>query len=390
MKPAETDTRVCRSIGEIAPDAWDACACPEVRQDGGRPVDPFSTHRFLLALEESGSVGPGTGWQPLHLAVWRGDELIAVSPTYAKEHSHGEYIFDFAWADAYARAGGAYYPKLQIAVPFTPVAGRRLLARPGDETTGRAALLAGAVGLAAENGLSSLHITFCTRDEAETGAEAGLLHRTGLQYHWHNEGYDRFEDFLSALSSRKRKAIRKERARAQNFGGTIHMFSGDEISSGHWDAFWRFYQDTGTRKWGRPYLSRVFFDLIHETMREDVLLIMARRDGNWVAGALNFIGREALFGRYWGCTEDHPFLHFELCYHQAVEYAISAGFSRVEAGAQGAHKIARGYRPVPVHSLHWINDPGFREAVADFLVAEREAVAAEIMALDRHAPYRKG
>ncbi len=379
-----------RSISEVAPEAWDRCADPDAQADGARPLDPFTAHRFLSALEESGSVGPGTGWEPFHLEARRGDEIIAVAPMYAKAHSRGEYIFDFAWAEAYARAGGAYYPKLQIAVPFTPVTGRRFLVRRGFEAEGRAALVAGAVRAAAESGLSSLHVTFCTQGEAEAGQAMGLLHRIGQQYHWHNEGYGDFDDFLAALSSRKRKAIRKERARARGFGGTIHMLTGNEILPAHWEAFWAFYQDTGARKWGRPYLTRAFFDLIHETMRDDVLLVMARREGRWIAGALNFIGREALFGRYWGAIEDHPCLHFELCYYRAIEYAIAEGLARVEAGAQGEHKIARGYVPACVHSLHWIADPGFRAAVADYLEAEREAVGEEIEALARHAPFRKG
>ncbi len=390
MDGEEARILIRRSISEVAPEAWDRCADPDAQADGARPLDPFTTHRFLSALEESGSVGPGTGWEPFHLEARQGDEIIAVAPMYAKAHSQGEYIFDFAWAEAYARADGAYYPKLQIAVPFTPVTGRRFLVRPGFEAEGRAALVAGAVQVAAERGLSSLHVTFCTQSEAEAGRGMGLLHRIGQQYHWHNEGYGDFADFLAALSSRKRKAIRKERARAQGFGGTIHMLTGDEILPEHWEAFWAFYQDTGARKWGRPYLTRAFFDLIHEAMRDDVLLVMARREGRWIAGALNFIGREALFGRYWGAIEDHPCLHFELCYYRALEYAIEHGLPRVEAGAQGEHKIARGYVPACVHSLHWIADPGFRAAVADYLEAEREAVGEEIEALARYAPFRKG
>ncbi len=390
MKGEEISIHLRRGLSEIAPGAWDACADPEAGAGGTRAADPFTTHRFLLALEESGSVGPGTGWAPFHLEARQGGEIIAVAPMYAKEHSQGEYIFDFAWAEAYARAGGAYYPKLQIAVPFTPVTGRRLLVCPGFEAAGRAALVSGAVQVAAENGLSSLHVTFCTEGEAEAGQAMGLMPRIGRQYHWHNAGYGDFAEFLAALSSRKRKAIRKERARAQAFGGTIHMLTGDEILPEHWQAFWAFYQDTGARKWGRPYLTRAFFDLIHETMRDDILLVMARRGGRWIAGALNFIGREALYGRYWGTIEDHPCLHFELCYYRAIEYAIAQGLARVEAGAQGEHKIARGYVPVPVHSLHWIADPGFRAAVAQYLEAEREAVGQEIGALARHAPFRKG
>jgi hypothetical protein len=296
MAETRIEIDVLTSFGDIAPGAWDACACPEAA-DGGRPVDPFTTHRFLVALEQSGSVGPGTGWQPRPLIARQGGEVIAAAPLYVKSHSQGEYIFDFNWAHAYERAGGDYYPKLQIAVPFTPVTGRRFLVRPGFEEIGLAALVQGAVQLAAENGLSSLHCTFCTESEAESCNRLGLMRRASQQFHWVNDGYEDFDAFLATLSSRKRKNIRKERATAQSFGGEIRALTGEMILPGHWEAFWRFYQDTGARKWGSPYLTRAFFDIAHETMRDDILLILAERDGRPVAGALNFIGRRSLFCR---------------------------------------------------------------------------------------------
>jgi predicted N-acyltransferase len=302
-------------------------------------------------------------------------------PLYAKGHSQGEYIFDHNWAHAWESAGGDYYPKLQGAVPFTPANGRRFLARPGFETDGRAALAQGAVALAEQAEVSSLHVTFCTAEERAWGEGAGFLARTTQQFHWLNRGYADFDAFLADLASRKRKAIRKERARAQAFGGDIVELTGDALEPSHWDAFWRFYQDTGGRKWGRPYLTREFFDRVQATMRDDVLLVLARRNRRWVAGALNFIGRDTLYGRYWGCTEDHDCLHFELCYYRAIDWAIAHGLARVEAGAQGEHKLARGYLPVATHSLHWIADPGFAKAVARFLEAEGAAVGQEIEVL---------
>ena len=374
-------------LADIAASDWDACACPEVA-DGGRPFDPFTTHRFLLALEDSGSVGPGTGWQPRYLTAAMDGQMIAALPLYAKGHSQGEYIFDHNWAHAYEGAGGRYYPKLQAAVPFTPATGRRFLTRPGFEAIGMSALIQGAVQIASENQLSSVHATFCTEAEAIAGAEMGLMRRTGQQFHWVNDGYADFEAFLAALSSRKRKTLRKERAGAMAFGGDILSLTGDAIEPEHWDAFWHFYQDTGARKWGSPYLTRAFFDIVHDTMRDDVLMVLALRDDRPVAGALNFIGRETLFGRYWGCTEHHPFLHFELCYYRAIDHAIANGMARVEAGAQGEHKLARGYMPTATHSLHWIGDPGFREAVDRYLVAERDAVDDEIEILTSYGPFR--
>ncbi|MDX1819681.1 MAG: GNAT family N-acetyltransferase [Paracoccaceae bacterium] len=376
------------SLSEVAQADWDACACPEAA-DGGRPDDPFTTWRFLRALEESGSVGTGSGWQPRYLTARQNGQLIACAPMYAKSHSQGEYIFDHNWAHAYERAGGRYYPKLQIAVPFTPATGRRFLTRPGFEETGMAALVQGAVELTANNSLSSLHVTFCTPAEAEAGEALGLMRRVTQQYHWENDSYADFDGFLASLSSRKRKMIRKERERANGFGGEIVLLTGDQIAPWHWDWFWRFYQDTGARKWGTPYLTRRFFDIAHETLRNDMLLVLALRDGVPVAGALNFIGRQALFGRYWGCLEDHPCLHFELCYYRAMDFAMAQGMARVEAGAQGEHKLARGYLPVPIQSLHWMREPGFAEAVANYLVAERRAVEEDIEVLTAYGPFRK-
>lgn len=386
QKPVEI--RVLGSLSQIEAADWDACACPEAA-DGGRPMDPFTTYRFLHALEQSGSVGPGTGWQPQYLTAYLDDALIGCAPLYAKSHSQGEYIFDHNWAHAYEQAGGRYYPKLQIAVPFTPATGRRLLVRPGHEALGQSALVQGAVQLAADNQVSSLHVTFCTAQEAESGAEMGLMPRVSQQFHWLNQGYSEFGDFLGALSSRKRKNMRKERLQAQSFGGTIRSYTADQIRPEHWDSFWAFYQDTGARKWGRPYLTREFFSIIHETMADDLHLILAERDGYPVAGALNFIGRETLFGRYWGCLEHHPCLHFEMCYYQAIDFAIAHRLTRVEAGAQGEHKLARGYLPVETHSLHWLGDPGFAEAVGRYLEAERAAVAEEVEVLTSYGPFRK-
>jgi uncharacterized protein len=357
---------------------WDALA-----SGPGRALDPFTTHRFLSALDASGSTGKGTGWQTRPLLLREGGSLIGATPMYVKSHSQGEYIFDHGWADGYARAGGRYYPKLQIAVPFTPATGARFLGQ------GRDALVQGAIGIAEQNGLSSLHITFCTEVEATALAgQHGLLHRVTQQFHWVNNGYATFDDFLADLSSRKRKNIRKERETAQG-PVDIRALTGDAIEPAHWEAFWQFYQDTGNRKWGTPYLTRAAFDQFHATMRDDILMVLAFRDGRPVAGALNFIGRDTLFGRYWGCSEDHPCLHFELCYYQAIDWAIRHGLAKVEAGAQGEHKLARGYLPVPVHSLHWIADPGFRDAVARYLAAERLAVDEEIEVLTAYGPFRR-
>ena len=382
-------------FASISPADWDALANPEgghpngANPHGGRPPDPFTTHRFLLALEVSGSTGGRSGWQARPLTASIGGRMIASAPLYLKSHSQGEYIFDFNWADAYERAGGQYYPKIQIAVPFTPATGRRFLTLPGFEETGRSALMQGAVALAEQNGLSSVHATFCTAEELAAGEDHGLLPRTSQQFHWQNRNYVDFDAFLADLSSRKRKTIRREREGAMAFGGTVHALTGDQLQPEHWDAFWRFYQDTGARKWGTPYLTRAFFDEIHRTMADDILLVMAKREGRWIAGALNFIGRDTLYGRYWGSSEHHPFLHFELCYYRAMDFAIAHGIPHVEAGAQGEHKLARGYLPTETHSLHWIADPAFRRAVAQYLKAERVAVDEEIEVLTAYGPFRR-
>ena len=357
-------------------EAWDALS----------HGNPFTTHRFLKALEDSGSVGEGTGWEPRHMLAHLGGKLVGAMPLYLKSHSQGEYIFDFNWADAYMRAGGEYYPKLQSAVPFTPATGPRLLAK--DAATKRA-LLHGAVQLARENKLSSFHMTFCTEAEFRLGGEMGLMQRLNQQFHWENRGYACFDDFLGALSSRKRKNIRKERAAAQGFGGEILALTGEEIRPEHWEAFWLFYQDTGARKWGTPYLTRAFFDEAQAHLRDDILLVLAAREGRFVAGALNFIGADTLFGRYWGSIEHHPNLHFELCYYQAIEAAIRLGLKRVEAGAQGEHKLARGYLPTPVYALHWIRDKGFAGAVQRFLDAEAEAVREDMDELAEVGPFKR-
>ncbi|MBO9401088.1 GNAT family N-acetyltransferase [Shimia sp. R9_3] len=388
MDGKQIEIEVHNTLRDIPAAEWDACADADGLA-GQRCANPFVSHRFLSALEESGSVGAGTGWYPRYLTVRSDEGLTAAAPMYVKEHSQGEYVFDHNWAHAYEQAGGRYYPKLQSAVPFTPVTGPRFLGRKDWEGRAQAALTQAMVQIADDNDLSSAHITFCTPEEAEIGKQLGLSYRTGQQFHWLNDGYDNFDDFLARLSSRKRKNIKKERAKAQQFGGEIVALTGGEIQPEHWDAMWRFYQDTGARKWGSPYLTRTFFDIIHETMREDVLLVFAMRGGQAVAGAMNFIGRDALFGRYWGCVEDHPCLHFELCYYQAMDWAISNGLSSVEAGAQGEHKLARGYLPVTTHSLHWIRDAGFREAVDKFLEAERRAVSQDVEVLTAWGPFKK-
>ncbi|QUJ75928.1 N-acetyltransferase [Sulfitobacter albidus] len=388
MSEREVAISIIGSLEEIDADDWDACACPEAT-DGARPNDPFTTYRFLKALEDSGSVGTGTGWQPQYLVAKIADEVIGTAPLYVKSHSQGEYIFDHSWAHAYERAGGRYYPKLQIAVPHTPATGRRFLVRPGFEETGFAALVQGAIQLTENNGLSSLNATFCTAEEATRAEAFGMMTRMTQQFHWRNDGYADFDAFLASLSSRKRKTLRKERQTANGFGGTIHTFTGDDLQPEHWDAFWEFYQDTGARKWGTPYLTRRFFDIAQETLRDEMALVMAERNGQWIAGALNFIGADALYGRYWGCREHHSCLHFELCYYRAIDFAIAQGLGTVEAGAQGEHKLARGYLPTPTWSLHWMRDPGFGRAVGEYLEAERAAVDEEIDVLTEYGPFRK-
>ena len=370
--------RLADGVRQIAGADWDACAGTD---------NPFVGHAFLAALEQSDSVGGRSGWQPLPIVVDGADgRPAAIAPAYAKAHSQGEYVFDHGWADAWERAGGSYYPKLQVAAPFSPVPGPRLLLRDGALAP---ALLGAIAAVVTQNGLSSAHATFVDEDQLSLFEAAGWLIRRGTQFHWQNRGYSSFDDFLADLASRKRKGIRKERAAAVE-GLTIRHLSGREIEPRHWDAFWTFYQDTGSRKWGQPYLTRSFFPLLGEALGDRVLLILAERDGVPVAGALNLVGGDALYGRYWGCTEEVPFLHFELCYYQAIEAAIARRLARVEAGAQGEHKLARGYVPVPTWSAHFIPDPNFRRAVADFLAREREGVAADSAYLAEMTPFRRG
>jgi predicted N-acyltransferase len=384
LKPA---VRIHRRISEIGREAWDGCA------GGG---NPFVSFDFLDILEESGCASNRTGWAPHHLTVE--DEaggVAAAMPLYLKSHSQGEYVFDWSWADAYERAGGRYYPKLQCASPFSPVTGPRLLVRPDvDRDEGRRMLLGGALTLCEKLGASGLHVTFPEEGDWRFLTAAGLLPRQDQQYHWHNAGYATFDDFLAALSSNRRKTIRRERREAQD-GVEIVALSGADLTEAHWDAFFGFYMDTGSRKWGQPYLNRRFFSLLNERMADRVLLMMARhedgsREGRWIAGALNLIGDDCLYGRNWGCLEDRPFLHFELCYYQAIEQAIRLGLPRVEAGAQGQHKIARGYLPSPVYSAHWIADEMLREPVARFLAQERAAVEGEMAFLtEEMSPFRQ-
>jgi uncharacterized protein len=365
------------SVGAFDPAAWDALV-PR--------GNPFMRHGFLTALEDSGSVGEGTGWQPAPIVIENERaELLAALPAYLKSHSQGEYVFDHNWAEAFERAGGRYYPKLQIAAPFTPATGPRLLLQ---DTAFAPALLGAAEQLCTQNGISSAHATFIADDQIPLFEAAGWMIRHDIQFHWSNRGYASFDDFLAQLSSRKRKDLRKERAAAQAAVDIVRL-RGPEIASHHWDAFWTFYQDTGARKWGSPYLTRAAFDLIGERLGDAVMLILARQDGVAMAGALNVIGPDALYGRYWGCTRTVPFLHFELCYYQAIDIAIELGLSRVEAGAQGGHKLARGYDPVRTSSAHWVADPGFRQAIAEFLERERAGVAADANYLERRTPYRK-
>jgi len=376
MSEGGAEIRLAGSVGQVAAADWDAL------HDG---TNPFVSHAFLTLLEESVSVGGSSGWTPAPLLLSDETGLSGALPAYIKQHSQGEYVFDHAWADAWHRAGGSYYPKLQIAVPFTPATGPRVLTRdPGLAPF----LLRAAEQVCAQNGLSSAHATFIDPAQLPLFEAAGWLLRSDIQFHWQNDSYGSFDDFLAVLSSAKRKNLRKERA-AANEGVTIHRLTGPDIHERHWDAFWHFYQDTGSRKWGRPYLTREAFSLIGERMADTVLLVMAEVDGTPVAGALNFIGGDALYGRYWGALLEKPFLHFELCYYQAIDAAIELGLSRVEAGAQGGHKLARGYAPVQTWSAHHIVHPGFREAIADFLEKERAGIASEQLWLGQRTPFRK-
>ena len=379
---APVEAHILSSITQVDADAWDRCAGPN---------NPFVHHAFLSALEESGSSTGETGWQPRHIVLKtpQGAVLGAV-PMYLKNHSYGEYVFDHGWADAFERAGGRYYPKLQVSVPFTPVTGPRLLAPPGPQAEAvKTALLSTCVGVCDQIGVSSVHITFPTEDEFDLMGEAGLLQRTGIQFHWLNEGYESFDDFLASLASRKRKQIRKERQAVADSGLSIAALTGSEIEERHWDAFFDFYQTTGSRKWGVPYLTREFFSLLGERMADAVVLVMVEREGRPIAGALNLAGADALYGRNWGCVEEHRFLHFEACYYRAIDYAIAHGLGRVEAGAQGPHKLARGYLPVPTYSAHWVANESLRDAVANYLDHETREIDREIAVLERHGPFRQ-
>jgi uncharacterized protein len=369
------------SLAEIPAAAWDACA---------GDINPSVSYAFLSALENSGSSTARTGWAPQHLSVAAPDgSILGVVPLYAKSHSYGEYVFDYGWADAYERAGGRYYPKLISAVPFTPVPGPRLLLRRDAPPETREYLIAAMVELCARRRISSVHVTFPEQGDAEALAEAGFLQRVGQQFHWSNNDYRDFDDYLAALNSRKRKAVKKERREALADGLEIEVLTGSDLKSRHWDAFYRFYLATSDRKWGQAYLNRKFFEMIGERMPGNIVLVMAKRGGKYVAGALNLLGKETIYGRNWGSYGDYKFLHFECCYYRAIEFAITHGLKRVEAGAQGPHKLQRGYLPTPTYSAHWIPDPGFRRAVAQFLARERDMVERKIDALADYSPFRR-
>jgi uncharacterized protein len=403
----EVTLRVANSLKEVAAEAWDACANPVMGRDHGNGADlaprdaqentlenqynPFISYDFLSSLELSQSVRTRGGWQPLHLlAEDSNGTLVGAVPCYAKTHSQGEYVFDHGWAEAYERAGGSYYPKLQVSVPFTPATGRRLLVRPGPEADAvRGALADSLMDICRRSNASSAHVTFPTQPEWDLLGRRGFLKRTHQQFHWENAGYDSFDAFLAALASRKRKTIRREREDALSAGISVHWLTGTDLTESVWDAFFDFYMETGSRKWGRPYLTRPFYSMVGEKMRDRILLVMAKRNGRWIAGAINFIGSHTLFGRHWGAVEHHPFLHFELCYYQAIQYAIEHKLARVEAGAQGEHKISRGYLPTTTYSAHYIVDPGLRRAIEDFLKHERAYVAAAGAELAETAPFRK-
>ena len=378
-------------INLIEKKQWDLCACPEAFK-GEKIIDPFTTYNFISALENSGSVGKGTGWHSCHLVVKIEKEIIAVMPLYLKGHSQGEYIFDHNWAQAYNNFGGNYYPKIQSAVPFTPVTGRRFLTKKGFEKQGRDALERGIINLALNNKLSSAHITFCTSFEAKKVSDNNFLKRKTLQYHWENKGFSNFEDFLNSLSSRKRKTIKKERKIATSLfkdNDGIFSFTGSQLRDKHWDSFWKFYQDTGNRKWGIPYLTRDFFQIINECMPENILLFLAIENNTPIAGALNFIGADTLYGRYWGCSKYHSCLHYELCYYQAIDYALKNRIKKVEAGAQGEHKISRGYLPSFVYSLHWFSNKSFASAISEYLNKEEKVINQEYDILMKTSPYKQ-
>jgi predicted N-acyltransferase len=384
---AERVVRIVSRIADVPAADWDTCA----RGAAPSPTNPFISHAFLRALEESGSATRKTGWLPHHLLLEDGSgTLLGAMPCYLKAHSQGEYVFDHGWADAYERAGGSYYPKLQASVPFTPVPGKRLLVRAGEgEIEREALLLQAAMQVTDRLGISGLHIAFLTSEEWDLAGELDFLKRTDQQFHWRNDGYASFEDFLAALASRKRKTVRKERREALADGIATEWVTGSDLTEAHLDAFFDFYMDTGSRKWGSPYLTRQCFSLLRESMADKMLLVLAKRAGRYIAGALNFIGADTLYGRYWGGIEEHPLLHFEVCYYQAIDFAIQHGLARVEAGAQGAHKLARGYLPSETYSAHYIADLALRRAVTDYLSRERRAVAREMALLTEAAPFRK-
>jgi predicted N-acyltransferase len=407
QSPLPLQVRVVGALSEVSARDWDACAgntspaflcgSSEVLQQSPEPTDsnpvanPFVSHAFLSTLEQSQSTSARTGWAPQHLLVETAQgELLGAAPCYLKSHSRGEYVFDQGWADAYERAGGSYYPKLQVSVPFTPATGPRLLVKPGSHANRtKQALAAGLVALCERRRASSVHVTFLPKPDWDLLGDKGFLKRTDQQFHWQNAGYASFDDFLAALASRKRKTIRRERSQAMEAGITIHPLTGSDLTEAVWDAFFGFYMDTGSRKWGRPYLTRAFFSLIGEAMADRILLVMAKRNGRYIAGAINFIGADTLYGRHWGAVEHHPFLHFELCYYQAIDYAIARKLAVVEAGAQGEHKLARGYVPVTTYSSHFIADPALRRAIADYLKNERAYVDAAGRELEALAPFRK-
>jgi predicted N-acyltransferase len=386
----EFSVRYAESLDSVGAEAWDACANPPGLPDTvGERHNPFVSHAFLRALESSKSVGARAGWAPAHALVEdsRG-RLVACAPAYIKTHSLGEYVFDQSWAQAYELAGGRYYPKIQVAAPFTPVTGRRLLIARDAPQGAREALIAALQGLRKASGASSIHVTFCTEEECVALSGAGFIYRAGEQFHFVNDGYADFEDFLARLTARKRKAIKRERREALGDGITIDLLTGSDIRPAHWDSFFEFYMDTGARKWGRPYLTRAFFDEIGARMADRILLVMARRGARHIAGAINFLGDDAIYGRNWGALEALPFLHFEVCYYQAIEFAIRRGYKRVEAGAQGEHKIARGYGPVITHSAHYLADPRLAEAVSAYLARERAAVAEWAAEHAAELPYK--
>ncbi|TPL24578.1 GNAT family N-acetyltransferase [Mesorhizobium sp. B2-4-10] len=387
---AEYAIRIAAGIGAFTCEEWDGLA-GTTRSDAENGYNPLVSYAFLSALEDSGCAVRRTGWQGHHLRLENGQgTLLGAVPCYLKSHSQGEYVFDHGWSDAFERAGGRYYPKLQCSVPFTPVTGPRLLVSRGQHSgTVKAGLAEGLKAVTERLGVSSAHVTFAQESDVDVLEAAGFLHRTDQQFHFVNEGFSTYDDFLATLASRKRKAMKKERREALADGISIDWLTGKDLTERAWDDFFAFYMDTGSRKWGRPYLNREFFSLIGERMAEDILLVMARRNGRYIAGAINFIGSDALYGRNWGCIEDHPFLHFEVCYHQAIDFAIERKLKVVEAGAQGEHKLARGYRPVIMHSAHYIAHPGLRNAVADYLRRERREVERTSEYLEEHTPFRK-